>query len=185
MGPYRETYSVHVKKVILSVAHGASVPEIALEEERGLEVRLLRWVACWDLLELHKQFTDKGNRPWLENSTFAYWWETLEVGALRVPKEEFATTRHDHLSLHFDGFMVRRTTADDVTAQALSTGAGEDGSCCFHLKKVSPHVPGRPPSISKLLREKGLLAPLPCDIEGPITECSFAMAFWAVFLQMG
>ena len=57
-----------VKKVIFSVAHGASVPEFAHEDERewlnslSREARLLRWVACSDFLELHKQFLHGGRQ---------------------------------------------------------------------------------------------------------------------------
>ena len=82
-----------------------------------MESRLLRWVACSDFLVLHKQFIDE-NRGWPENSTFAYWWQTLEDRVLRCVEDVVFASTSNHLSLHFDGFMVHRdnqlecTTAD-------------------------------------------------------------------------
>ena len=85
------------KKVMLSVSHGAPVPEIALEEERE-RLNSLCKEALGPSGKLHKRFTEKGNRPWPENSTFAYWWQILEDCVLRALVEEVVTARQDHLS---------------------------------------------------------------------------------------
>ena len=136
--------------------------------------RLTCWVACSDLSELHKQFTEKDNRPWPENSTFAHWCQTHEDRLLNVLEEEVATSRrdHSHLSLHFDGFINRGSMADDVSvdklsAQALLTGAEEDGPCS---------VTRRFCQALQTVPRGGLLATSPVEIEGAFTECSHAMA---------
>ena len=65
------------KRVILSVAHGSTVPQnddvdtARWLKSLSVESRLLRWVACSDFIDLHKQFTEE-NKSWPENSTFAY-----------------------------------------------------------------------------------------------------------------
>ena len=89
---------VSAKRVILPVAHAGAIPEVDdVETTRWLkglsmESRLLRWVACSDFLDLHKQFIDE-NRSWPENSTFAYWWQTLEDRVLRCVEDVvFAST---------------------------------------------------------------------------------------------
>ena len=71
------------------------------------ESRLLRWVACSDFLDLHKQFIEEA-RNWPENSTFAYWWQTLEDRVLRCIEDKILASTTSHCSLHFDGFMVHR-----------------------------------------------------------------------------
>ena len=83
----REKMQAHLgvgaKRVIMSVAHGGAVPEVNDEDThqwlKGLseESRLLRWIACSDFVDLHTQFIDE-SKAWPENSTFAYWWQTLE-----------------------------------------------------------------------------------------------------------
>ena len=98
---------VSAKRVILSVAHGSAIPEVDdVETTRWLkgltvESRLLRWVQTVP-----------------ENSTFAYWWQTLEDRVLRCVEVVVFASTSSHLSFHFDGFMVHRdnqlecTTAD-------------------------------------------------------------------------
>ena len=113
-------FGVRAKRVILSVAHGGAIPEVDdVETSRwlkglSLESRLLRWVACSDFLVLHKQFIDE-NRSWPENSTSAYWWQTLEDRVLRCVEDVVFASTSSHLSLHFDGFMVHRDNQLECT----------------------------------------------------------------------
>ena len=61
----------HAKKGLLSVAHGGSVPEVGDADAAlwlkgfSTESRLLRWVACSDFGDLHRQFMEEG-RNWPE-----------------------------------------------------------------------------------------------------------------------
>ena len=56
------------KRVILSVAHGCTVPQIDdVDTARwfkrlSMESRLLRWVACSDFIDLHKQLVHGGEQ---------------------------------------------------------------------------------------------------------------------------
>ena len=73
----------------------------------SMESRLLRWVACSDFNLLHDQFIE-AKEPWLENSTFAFWWQTIEDRALLCVEEVARARTSSHLLCHFDGFMVHR-----------------------------------------------------------------------------
>ena len=77
-----------------------------------MESRLLRWIACSDFVDLHTQFIDE-SKAWPENSTFAYWWQTLEDWVLCCIQVRASTT--SHVSLHFDGFMVDRNLQPDCS----------------------------------------------------------------------
>ena len=111
---------VSAKRVIFSVAHGGAIPEVDdVETTRWLKgsstaSRLLRWVACSDFLDLHKQFIDE-NRSWPENSTFAYWWQTPEDRVLRCVEDVVFASNTSHLSLHIDGFIVHRDNQLECT----------------------------------------------------------------------
>ena len=84
----------NAKKVLLSVAHGGSAPEVGDADAAlwlkgySTESRLLRWVACSDFVDLHRQF--------------------IEEGIILA-----STT--SHCSLHFDGFMVHRNVQSECT----------------------------------------------------------------------
>ena len=71
-----------------------------------MESRLLRWIACSDFGLLHDRFIEE--KPWHENSTFAYWWQTTEDRVLLWAEEVARASTSSHLSCHFDGFMVHR-----------------------------------------------------------------------------
>ena len=102
------------KAVLLRVAHGGTVPDTGDESLdtwlRALSAssRFLRWLAVSQLPEVHA-WTIKRGRDWPENSTFAYWWHTIEDRVL-AQVEDLVTSggerQHVHLSLHFDGIMV-------------------------------------------------------------------------------
>ena len=71
------------KAVIPGVANGGAAPDTEHAESArwlralSMESRLLRWIACSDFGLLHDRFIE-AKKPWLENSTFAYWWRTIE-----------------------------------------------------------------------------------------------------------
>ena len=96
----------NAKKVLLSVAHGGGVPEVGDADAAlwlkgfSTESRLLRWVACSDFVDLQRQFMEEG-RNWPENSTFAYWWQTLEDRVLRCVEGIILASTMSHCSLHF------------------------------------------------------------------------------------
>ena len=79
------------KKVLLSVAHGGSVPEVGDADAAlwlkgfSMESRLLRWVACSDFVDLHRQFTEE-DRNLPENSTFAYGGRRWRTGSCVASK---------------------------------------------------------------------------------------------------
>ena len=110
----------NAKNVLLSVAHGGSVPEVGDADAAiwlkgfSTESRLLRWVACSDFVDLHRQFMEEG-RNWPENSTFANWWQTLEDRVLRCVEGIILASTTSHCSLHFHGFMVHRNVQPECT----------------------------------------------------------------------
>ena len=73
-----------------------------------MESRLLR---CSDFIDLHKQFMEE-NKGWPENSTFAYWWQTLEDRFLRRIEGVICASTTSLCSLHFDGFMIHKNVQD-------------------------------------------------------------------------
>ena len=76
------------------------------------EARLLRWLACSELPEVHLRFCEEG-RKWPENSCFAYWWQTMEDRVVAAAETFLNGQRPQHLSLHFDGCMVCGTTGEE------------------------------------------------------------------------
>ena len=54
-------------------------------------------------------------RNWPENSTFAYWWQTLEDRVLRCVEGIILASTTSHCSLHFDGSMVHRNVQPECT----------------------------------------------------------------------
>lgn len=106
------------KHLALAVAHGMAVP-VDLPQgvkdwcrDVGAEARALRWLACSQLPELHMKLIEEGRR-WPENACFALWWQTLEDRVLMHVVSWLLEAHRDHLSLHFDGFMLRRSDAED------------------------------------------------------------------------
>ena len=62
---------------------GGAVPDIEHAESArwlkalSMESRLLRWIACSKFGLLPDRFIE-AKKPWPENPTFAYWWQTIE-----------------------------------------------------------------------------------------------------------
>ena len=73
-----------------------------------MESRLLRWIACSDFGLPHDWFIE-GKKPWPENSTFAFRWQTMDDRVLLCVEEGARASPSSHLSCHFGGFMMHRT----------------------------------------------------------------------------
>ena len=50
-------------------------------------------------------------------STFAYWWQTIEVRVLLCVEEVVGASTSSHLSCHFDGFVVHRDVPSVTSSQ--------------------------------------------------------------------
>lgn len=120
----REAFSkrslLPAKTIILRVAHGGSPPDtgdVDLNEwlhKLSSESRVLRWVAASQLPELHAWAIDQG-KDWPENTTFAYFWHTIEDRVLTfMTKYTMDALKTDHISLHFDGLMCEGDGAHDM-----------------------------------------------------------------------
>ena len=111
------------KAVILGVTHRGAVPDIEHAESArwlralSMESRLLRWIACSDFGLLHDRLIE-AKKPWPENSTFAYWWQTIDIRVLLCVEEVARASTSNHLSCHFDGFMVHKDVPPVTSSHA-------------------------------------------------------------------
>lgn len=113
-GDIQGLLGVPAKSLLLRIAHGGSVPRVADDglqrwlEQLSHDAHFLRWLAVSHLPELFEEFSSS-NRHWPENTTFVYFWQTMEDRALAW-LEWFVTAEGSslqrHCSLHFDGRML-------------------------------------------------------------------------------
>ena len=134
------------KAILIKVAHGGSVPETgnhAVDELlAGIsrEARLLRWLACSLLPDVHKAVLQNPKKySWPEASVFHYMWATVENQCL-VSFVRFAQMQPlRHLSLHFDGLLVDAARADaseDFAAAAQATILADTGYSVHIVRKL-------------------------------------------------
>ena len=59
----------------------------------------------------------EAKKPWPDDSTFAYWWQTIDVRVLLCVEEVARASTSSHLPCHFDGFMVNRDVPPETSSQ--------------------------------------------------------------------
>ena len=114
-------FGVNAKAVLIRVAHGGAVPECSDDEVSKLlqglarEARLLRWLACSCLPDVHSHLIGDKTHDWPENSCFHYLWSTVENWILMSWQAWAMTKPVKHISLHFDGIMLdeQRVSMED------------------------------------------------------------------------
>jgi len=116
---------MEAKSGLLRVAHGGSPQTTDNHEldswlqQLSSAARVLRWLAVSQLPSLHEWAIARG-KDWPENTTFAYFWHTIEDRVLTyMEKFVLEQTRPDHVSLHFDGLMCKGAVTQD---DAFKTG---------------------------------------------------------------
>ena len=174
------------KAVTLGVAHGGAVPDTEHAESArwlnalSVESRLLRWIACSDFGLLPDRFIE-AKKPWPKNSTFAYWWQTIEDRVLLCVEEVARASTSSHLSCHFGGFMVHRDAPvtspqqflDDLaTHLRITTLSTTPFDFKEHLSFTSLSVPPNRRTSSYLPRRRTTLVREWC-----LSPCATALGF--------
>ena len=178
-GAWRSRVAAHFpgqgKSILLKVAHGGCVPDtpdVGLNswlKALSTAARFLRWLAVSQLPDVHAWNTTRG-KSWPENSTFAYWWQSIEDRALQHVLDVLT---HDaqrvprHVSLHFDGIMVSQPDVEDlpvVMAQAEAKILADMGLVVTLEKKEHSFFLG-------LVNATG--TPLPDAVQVPDADADF------------
>ena len=126
------TTGLPAKRLLLRMPRGGAVPDTGDQALNGwseglsASARFFRWVAVSQPPELHDKFMLPETREdWPENSTFAYFWRTMEDCVL-AHMEAFILNPFDatHFSLHADGPIVN---GEGVRLHGHSHPAGVQG----------------------------------------------------------
>ena len=141
--------SVNAKELLVSIGNGASLPEALQSDDFFSKLRkesiLLRWIACTQMPEAYAEAQEKSKSEWPEATTFFLWWTGAEDAILESMMRNIRIVgdRISHLSLHFDGFRLDKTTFDflsDATTQnenwlhSLQDAVKEDTGFAIKLK---------------------------------------------------
>ena len=147
-----------------------------------MESRLSRWIACSSFDLLHDPFIE-AKKPWPVNSTFAYWWQTIEDRVLLCVEEVARTS--SHLSFRFGGFMVHRDVPlvtysqqflDDPATHGIHHPFRLDGALLLHTAPC-PYRPTDAP----VFTSRGAGRPGEAVVLGPCATASgFTTSSWLV-----
>ena len=150
-GKYRSMFSRQMpgqgKSILLRVAHGGAAAATGAQEldswlgRLSTAARFLRWVAVSQMPQVH-DWNIARSKDWPENTTFAYWWHTVEdkvLGQLLDVVTEEGRRVPAHVSLHFDGLLVTRAdlgNVEEAVAQAEAKVLAELGLVVSLVRKT-------------------------------------------------
>ena len=104
-GPRSET-----KELCLAVGNGKTIPEdkkdIRVLQDIRSEGRIFCWASVTLDQEVHDALLQDDTVEWPEATSWFYLWSGVESWSLATMRRVVLQWRPQHLSLHFDGFMV-------------------------------------------------------------------------------